>query len=377
MAKVWMAALLPLMAAVSAAQDEPGRGPEAKVAFEKRSFPIEGEVSAERLNVRMFTRPNDTTGIITSVLSLGEKVTVVAESGDYFQILPPRGSTAWVVARNVKREGDAGTVLGTDVPVRIDSRVNADQVALLKQGEAVKVVGENMGWFKIEAPAAVKYFVGKKYVRPGKELDPAVVSGVAAKKDESKAPAAKPDGDAKARALLAMAEDEIKTQQKALDERRVAEFKLAQAVALYENAKSEASSDGVRKEAERGLERTRQLHMIWEQFRAQIEEKERQIAEARAAAEKPAPEPAVRRPVMAGHVDTTGLLWKRPGTHKLVMGGKTVCFLRIKDGDEKMITRLNDVYGKYVGVYGTVIQNPEGWDGYSVVVVEEISPLTP
>ncbi len=366
MNKWWWAALLPLMAAAAAAQ-EPGRGPEAKASFEKRSYPFEGEVSAERLNVRMFPK-NDQSSIITAVLSLGEKVTVVAETAEYYQILPPRGSTAWVVSRNVKREGDAGTVLGNDVPVRLDSRVNADQVASLKQGESVKIVGENMGWFKIQSPAAVKYFVGKKYVRPGKALEPVA--------DEGKAPAAAPktDGDAKARALLAMAEDELKVQEKLLDQKRLPEFNLAQTVALYESAKAEATSPAVRAEADRGLKQAGTVHKVWELTKGRIEEEERKIAEAKQAATVKAVEPA--RPVMAGHIDTTGLLWKRPGTHKLVMGGKTVCFLRVKEGDEKMIARLNDFYGKYVGVNGTIIKNPEGWDGYSVVVVDEFIPLT-
>ena len=79
--------------------------------------------------------------------------------------------------------------------------------------------------------------------------------------------------------------------------------------------------------------------------------------------------------VLSGFVDTTGLLWKRPGTHKLVIGGKIVCFLRIKEGDERMLSRLNDCYQKYVGVNGTVIKNPDGWDGYSVIMVEEIAPV--
>ena len=370
MSKWWFAALLPLMAATAVAQ-EPGKGPEAKVAFEKRSYPFEGEVAAERLNVRMFPK-NDQSSIITAVLSLGEKVTVVAETAEYYQILPPKGSTAWVVSRNVKREGAEGTVLGNDVPVRLDSRVNADQVALLKQGEAVKIVGENMGWLKIESPAAVKYFVGKKYVRPGKALEAAVLPDEPRKGPAAAAP--KTDADAKARSLLAMAEDELKTQRKLLEERRMSEFSLQQTVALFESAKAEAANPALRAEADRGLQHVSTVNDLWKATKAGIETEEARIREAKAKAETPVAEPA--RPVMAGHIDTTGLLWKRPGTHKLVMGGKTVCFLRVKEGDEKMISRLNDFYGKYVGVNGTVIKNPEGWDGYSVVVVEDLVPLT-
>jgi uncharacterized protein YgiM (DUF1202 family) len=361
---VFMTALL------AAVAQEPGKGPEVKTSFEKRSYPLEGEVAADRLNVRMFPK-NDQTGIITSVLSLGEKVTVVGETGDYYQILPPKGSTAWVVARSVKREGEAGTVLGSDVPVRLDSRVNADQVATLKQGEAVRIVGENMGWFKIESPAAVKYFVGKKFVRPGKEL------AIEIPRDEPRraATSGKADGDAKARALLVMADEELKAQVKLLDERRVTDFDLTRTVDLFENAKAEAVTPAVRSEADRGLAHAGTVHKLWATTKEEIRKKEAELAAAKAAvaAEKVVEE---AKPSISGHIDTTGLLWKRPGTHKLVMGGKTVCFLRVKEGDEHMITRLNDHYGKYVGVKGTVIKNPEGWDGYSVVVIDEITPLT-
>src|SRR5258706_725043 len=160
-------AALAVMSAVGFAQDV--KGGEEKVAFEKKSFPFEGEVSVERLNVRMFPK-NDQTSIITSVLGLGEKVTVLAEKDEYFQILPPKGSQVWVTSKNVKREGEVGTATANEIPVRLDSRVNADVLCTLKEGETVKVLGEHMGWLKVEAPAGVKYYVGKKYVHLNTEV---------------------------------------------------------------------------------------------------------------------------------------------------------------------------------------------------------------
>jgi len=153
--KKWLLAVvgLAVIGAGASAQDDAKAG-EAKVAFEKKSYPYEGEVTVERLNVRMFPK-NDQTSIITSVLGLGEKVTVVAEKDEYFQILPPRGSIVWVASKNIKREGDKGVATTGEIPVRLDSRINADVLCTLKEGEAVKVAGEHMGWLKIEAPAAV------------------------------------------------------------------------------------------------------------------------------------------------------------------------------------------------------------------------------
>ncbi|RPH47859.1 MAG: hypothetical protein EHM91_05145, partial [Planctomycetota bacterium] len=134
--KKWVLAVvgLAVVSAGAVAQDAKA-GPEAKVAFEKKIYPYEGEVTVERLNVRMFPK-NDATSIITSVLGLGDKVTVVAEKDEYFQILPPKSSTVWVAAKNIKRDAEKGTAMVADVPVRLDSRINADVLCSLKEGEA-------------------------------------------------------------------------------------------------------------------------------------------------------------------------------------------------------------------------------------------------
>jgi uncharacterized protein YgiM (DUF1202 family) len=369
--KTWcMVVALAALPAGAVAQ-EPGKGPEAKASFEKRAFPFEGEVSVERLNVRMFPK-SDQQSIITTVLSQGEKVVVVGEKDDFYQILPPKGSTAWVFGRSVKKEGAGAVTTASDVPVRLDSRVNADVVASLKEGEPVKIVAEHMGWYKIEAPAAVKYYIGKKYVKLGEAVAvtvPAPPKG----KDEVK-PAPAEDGDAKARATLQVADALLDDQTRLVNEKKLEAVDFSRVVAAYESARDQAKSAAVKSEAERGLNRIQQLHLIWEGVRAQIIAQKQKVDAELAKLNEPKPEPP-KGPLMTGYVDTTGLLWKRPGTHKLIMGGKIVCFLRSKEGDEKMVSRLNDFYQKYVGINGTLIKNPEGWDGYSVIVVDEIVPI--
>ncbi len=367
--KTWcMAVALAAVPAGAFAQQEPVRGQEAKASFERRAFPLEGEIAVERLNVRMFPK-SDQQSIITTVLGQGEKVTIVGEKDDFYQILPPRGSTAWVFGRNVKRDGASGVATASDVPVRLDSRVNADVVATLKQGEAVKVVAEHMGWFKIEAPAAVKYFVGKKYVKAGAPID---VAPPVDRKDEAK-PAPAEDGDSKARVTLEVADRLLEEQTQLVNQKKLRDVDFSRVVAAFESARDQAQSAALKAEADRGLQRTRQLHLAWEAVRETLIKTEATVEEQKAKlSEKPEPP---KGPLMTGYVDTTGLLWKRPGTHKLIMGGKIVCFLRAKEGDEKMVSRLNDFYQKYVGINGTLIKNPEGWDGYSVIVVDEIVPI--
>jgi hypothetical protein len=365
---------LAAMSAGGFAQDV--KSGEAKVAFEKKSYPYEGEVTVERLNVRMFPK-NDQTSIITSVLGLGEKVTVVAEKDEYFQILPPKNSTVWVTAKNIKRDGDKGVATVNEVPVRLDSRVNADVLCTLKEGDAVKVSGEHMGWLKIEAPSAVKYYVGKKYVHTTKEIAAvppveAPDAGKPAVKKGSAAPAADAS-DIEAKQLIRNAQSELDKQMLLVEQKKFDQVDFGTIVADYEAAKSKAQTDGVRTEAERGLSRFRELNTIITSAKLAVAaqqakmDAERAEIEAKKKGEKPTQ--------FQGYIDTTGVLFKRPGTHKLVMGGRIICFLRVKDGDDKMMGLFNNNFQKMVGVNGVVIKNPEGWDGYSVVVVDEIVPL--
>jgi len=373
--KKWSLAVVALAVMSAAALAQDVKVGEEKVAFEKKSYPYEGEVTVERLNVRMFPK-NDQTSIITSVLGLGEKVTVVAEKDEYYQILPPKNSIVWVTGKNIKREGEKGVAATGEVPVRLDSRINADVLCTLKEGESVKVVGEHMGWLKIEAPAAVKYYVGKKYVHTSKEI---AAVPVADEKKPAAAPLKKGEApalggsDVEARRMIANAQVELERQSQLIESRKFEQVDLATVVADYEAAKDKATTDAVKTEAERGLSRSRELQGILTSAKiAWAAQKAKQDAELAELNEKKKAEKAL---AFQGYVEPTGVLFKRPGTHKLVSGGRIVCFLRVKEGDEKMLGQLNNSFQKLVGINGTVINNPEGWDGYKVVVVDEFVKL--
>ena len=372
--KKWLLAVvgLAVMGAGAAAQDDV-KGGEAKVSFEKKSYPYEGEVTVERLNVRMFPK-NDQTSIITSVLGLGEKVTVVAEKDEYFQILPPRGSIVWVPSKNIKREGDKGVATAGEIPVRLDSRINADVLCTLKEGEAVKVAGEHMGWLKIEAPAAVKYFVGKKYVHTARAAE-AAAAPTPAPADEKKPAKAAPltGSDVEARSLIENAYAELKKQDALLAAKNFDQMDYGTVIADFKAAVEKAKSDDVRKEAERGLERVLAVNRALETAKVAVDAQKK--AEAATMAEKLKAKAGEPKFSFSGYLDTTGILFKRPGTHKLVMDGRIIAFLRIKDGDEKMLAKFNGQFQKLVGINGTVINNPEGWDGYKVIVVDELFAL--
>ncbi len=341
------------------------RAGEQKAAFERPAFPFEGEVAAERLNVRMFPK-SDSTGVIAAILGIGEKVTVVGEKDEFYQILPTRGCTAWIFARSVKREGAAGVVASSEAPVRTDSRVNAETLASLKEGEPVKILSEHMGWYKIEAPAAVKYFVAKKYVRPGKAVEVADDRGA---RKEAAAPKAAAGG-----VRLPAIEALLDEQRKLIEEKRFDDVDFGGVVNAYEQVMQTSADPAVKAEAERLYKSYRELHLVVrtaQEAKKDLDERERKILEMG----KPKP-PEKKEWAMTGYIDTTGsTLFKRPGTHKLVMGGKIMAFLRAKEGDTATMNRLNDLYEKYVGVNGVVIKDPEGWPGYSVIVIDEIVTL--
>lgn len=344
------------------------KGGQEKTSFQKAQFPFEGEVTANHLYVRLAPKTDPTSAPVAS-LKAGARVTVVGEKDDFYQIHPPAGCSVWIYAKHVKREGAEGVVTVNDTPVRSDSRVTADKLASLNEGEKVKILGEHMGWLKIEAPTAVRYYVGKKYV---KSVGPAHDIKTDKKDDKT----AKPDEDALALAKIREAETLIAEVNRRIESGDLENVDFGRIVALFEEAASIAKSEPVKKEAEAGAKNYRHLQTVWETYRQQrktIAEQIEKLREERAKMNR-TPE---KKYAFAGYVDCTS--WSmadRPGTHKLMAGDKIVCFLKFKDGDDAMRRKLNDHYKRYVGVNGTIVKDPKGWEGYSVVIVEEIVTIS-
>jgi hypothetical protein len=356
-----LAGLILGMGLGAAAQDADSKAGQDKVVFEKgkAAFPYEGEIKADRLNVRLFLG-TDKDGIVVSVLGQGARVIAVGERGDFLQILPPKGCHVWISATKVKKNSDTeGTVLTNDTPVRLDSRHNAEKLAGLNEGDKVAIVKEHMGWFQIQAPDSVKYFVARKYVEFVGEAK------VETKADPKKVEAeAKKGGDDAARTFLREADamfDEV-LKKLAADPKNI-EDTYVSAIELYVRASEVAVSADLKKFADQKAQDARKI----EAARQFAVDKIRTIKQ---------PEPA---PVSApkfeftGYVDTVGALWNRPGTHKLIMADRIVCF--IKCSDETMRIKMNGMFQKYVGIKGKVTRDPEGWTGYAVVEVESVEEL--
>ncbi|HEY3226029.1 MAG TPA: SH3 domain-containing protein [Planctomycetota bacterium] len=366
-ARLSLALSVALALGLAASAQEPPKSGESQSSAPVAEFPFEGEVLCENLNVRL--APKLDVGVaVVSVLKQGEKVVAVGSSGDFLIVRPPRGASVWIYAKHVKKESDgSGSVIVNDAAVRMDSRVNAEKLGALKEGERVSILKEHLGWYQIAAPDAVKYFVSKKYVR---FLAPA--AGVALVGPEAKEAAG---SDAAALAKIREAEGLIDQQRRLIADQKLLDVDFSGVVAAFEEAVGLAKTEPVKKQAENDLNAYKNFNALFVGVKGNLEATQKLLQAQREMLEEKR-KGQLSKYDACGYVDTVGLLINRPGAHKLVMSGKIVAFLKVKEGDEEMRIRLNNLYGKYVGVTGTVLKDPEGWLGHRVVTVELAEELT-
>jgi SH3-like domain-containing protein len=341
-------------------------------------MPFIGEVSTSRLNVRIQPKV-DPASTVVAVLSQGDQVTVIDEKDGFYGIASPRDAWTWVHSRNLQTEGDGVATVQNEAHVRSDSRVNAPAVGTLPSGTKVRIVREYLGWCKIDAGEALKFWTSKKHIKPLKKQEPTPeVKPPAAAEPAPAAP--QPSGDAEAQEKIKQAEEMIASQNEALSKGEVERVDFESIAALFDEAAGLAKEPATRQYAQsnaRIYRRTQNLLVAMKAPLQKMDEQKKQLDEMMEKMEKA--RTAVKTFSFRGYVDTTGaFMLHRPGTHKLVSEDKRiVCFLRIPDDQPKMLDRLNDHYQKFVGVNGAIIQNPPGWAGYNVVVLDEIQAITP
>jgi hypothetical protein len=350
----------------ASAQETPKSG-ESRSSADAAEFPFEGEVTCD-LNVRLAPRTDAATGVVT-VLRQGEKVIALGASGDFLVVKAPRGATAWIYGKHVKKEADgSGTVLVNDAPLRMDSRANAEKIGALKEGERITIAKEHLGWCLVSAPAGVKYYVAKKHVRflnaaPGEPI---------AKPVENIEPSGL--SDAAALAKMKEAEGLITAQNTLIDAKKINEVDYTGVVAAFKEAMDVAKTDGVKKQAETKFESYRGVNNMIKALQGNLEAIERLLAANRALIDEKYRKDESKFEA-CGYVDTVGPLFHRPGAFKLMMSGKIIAFIKIKDGDEDMRVRMNRLYCKYVGVTGAVLKDPPGWPDHKVITLESVEEL--
>lgn len=332
------------------------------------AFPFEGEVTVENLNVRLAPKTDPGT-IIASVLRQGDKVVVTGEVDDYYIVRPPRGASVWIYGRHVQRESDgSGRVMVNDAALRLDSRVTADKVGALQEGARVTILREHLGWYQIAAPDTVRYYAAKRYIR---HIGPA--AGEPVRSAATAAPQPK-KVDAEAKALIRQAEKLIEAQNELIAQSRINEVDFGPVIEAYESAAAAAKTEEVKREAEWGAKNYRNFSNLLVAVRGNLEAAEKLIESHKQMLARKWETPAPQWDA-TGYVDTVGLIYKRPGSHKLKMADRVVCFLKTKEDDEAMRQTLNRFYGKYVGVKGKVSKDPDGWPGSTVIEVESIEEI--
>ncbi|HZN63292.1 MAG TPA: SH3 domain-containing protein [Planctomycetota bacterium] len=352
------------------AQETPKSG-ESRSSADAAEFPFEGEVTCENLNVRLAPRTDAATGVV-AVLRQGDKVIALGASGEFLVVKAPRGATAWIYGKHIKKEADAsGTVLVNDAPLRTDSRAGAEKIGALKEGERVSIVKEHLGWYQVSAPSGVKYYVSKKFVRfLGAAEGIPLAEKTAAPIIEEKAGLS----DAAAQAKMNEAQALIDEQSRIIEAGKLNDLDYSGVVAAYESAVGLAKTDGVKRQAETKLESSRGFNNMLIALKGNLKAIEELLALRKNANEEKYAKDQSKYEA-CGYVDTVGPLFYRPGAFKLMMSGKIVAFIKVPDGDEDKRLLMNRMYGKYVGVTGAVLKDPPGWIDHKVVTLETVEEL--
>lgn len=127
----------------------------------------EGEINANDVYVRSGDSLNHYTII---KLKAGDRVTVVGERGEWYEIQPPEGSFSLVSGDYVDTtDNQKGVINGANVRVRAGSLLNENKYTvqtLLSKGAEVTILGRNPdGFLRIKPPAGATLWINKTYVQ--------------------------------------------------------------------------------------------------------------------------------------------------------------------------------------------------------------------
>lgn len=111
--------------------------------------------------VRLRVQPTLEANVIRE-LSKGDMLIVNGEIDDFYSVLPPQGSKAYIFRTFVLDN----TVEGTRVNVRLEPSVDAPIIAQLNTGDRVNgtISPLNSKWLEIPMPATARFYVAKEYI---------------------------------------------------------------------------------------------------------------------------------------------------------------------------------------------------------------------
>ncbi len=338
----------------------------------------------------VYVRSGDSLNHYTIVkLKAGDKVTVVSERGEWYEILPPEGCFSLVSGDYVdaKEEGK-GIINGANVRVRAGSLLNENKYTvqtLLNKGDEVTILGRNPdGFVRIKPPAAATLWINKSFASLGGEGHPASPSPTVAEKTSPAAPAessvstqavvggnalatpmtaksgskpapvhaTNPAADAQHRKLTELDAELSKEMIKAPAERNFDSF-----ISRYRSIGTEASDEFVQQYAQRRIDELQTMQEAagtighWKKIDEIAEAKRREFRTARAAIPESAPSaPAIEA---KGELRISALFppGGTPERYRLIDpssgGERTIAYVEIPSGSN---IQVNDFLNKFVGV---------------------------
>lgn len=386
--------------------------PAAPAQQDKVSFPCEVEVNANSLNLRAGIGQ---AYVIVHTAKKGDTLVALEEQLGWYRIKPPAGVFVYLAKEFVDLQGPgAGVVKGDRVNARPTADTKHPPVCQFAKGTQLRVAGEVNGWIKIAAPANSSCWVKKDFVKflrpfqgavdasdgsslvtapepgagagpagpgtgpgtppgggkgnppgagPGTGTGPGTPSGVpGAGTGQAGPPAAGTEGpDAPELAQKMFEADKLIILEQ---EKPVKEQDYHAIITNLREIAFDPRPSPAKKQAMSELDRLEPLQKILDQMH-QIE------IDRNAGITLPATPPTPKHAQYDGQgwLDGMGKVINRPGTHKLIKGGKILFYLRSFKFD------LDDskYYGKLVGVRGKVTEVPN-WP-QKVIEVEQIDVL--
>lgn len=116
----------------------------------------------QRNKVRLRLAPSLDANVVKE-LSKNDMVIVTGENEDFYSVLPPPGSKAYIFRTFVLDD----IVEGTKVNVRMEPSVDAPIIAQLNTGDRVKgaVSPLNSKWLEIGMPSSARFWIAKDYIQ--------------------------------------------------------------------------------------------------------------------------------------------------------------------------------------------------------------------
>lgn len=167
--------LVLILTPLSEAQEPPPAPAPAPPAAPADPAPVVGEVTANDVYVRSGPSLNHYT---VTKLSAGQRVTIVGEQPEWYEILPPDGTFSLVSEQYVDTpDGVAGVINGENVRARAGSLLSEDKYTvqvMLSRGAQVRIIGRTAdGFYKIAPPAGAALWISRQFVEvvPGTLVD--------------------------------------------------------------------------------------------------------------------------------------------------------------------------------------------------------------